>query len=304
MRTIDHVTASRTVVDVHEQQWAKLDRKHLGRRAAAILTSSPRPFIRWAGSKQRLLSQIVEHLPSGYRTYYEPFFGAGALYFLLEPERAVINDSCIPLIEMYRTVRDKPEAVHAKLQLMDLLDRDYYYQLRKSVPTDALHAAVRFIYLNRGCWNGLYRVNSRGEFNVPYGSPRSSNIVDKDHLLGASMQLKKPGTRILGGDFEPALSEVGEDDLVFLDPPYASSRKRDGFVDYNEKLFTWEDQIRLASCAEELRSRGAHVLVTNAYNSAIRELYPKFSECALVRRSSLAADVDKRRPVAESLLVS
>ncbi|MCH1881897.1 Dam family site-specific DNA-(adenine-N6)-methyltransferase [Agrococcus sp. ARC_14] len=304
MRTIDHLSTDEVEAEPEATPWTRLDRNRLEERAAATLSTNPRPFIRWAGSKQRLLSQIVEHLPAKFRTYHEPFFGAGSMYFLLEPERAVINDSCEPLIDMYRTIAAHPQAVFAQFEDMDLLDREYYYMIRSSTKTDPIEAAARFIYLNRGSWNGLYRVNSSGAFNVPYGSPRSRTIIDWSHLAGASKQLRRAGTLIQSGDFEQSLATVAEGDLVFLDPPYASSKKREGFVDYNEKLFTWEDQVRLAKCADRLRSRGAHVIVTNAYNSAIKELYPKFREFALVRRSSLAANVKLRRPVAESLLVS
>lgn len=285
-------------------EWTTIDRVDLEQRAAAILSTCPRPFVRWVGSKQRLLSQITKYLPDGYRTYYEPFFGAGSLYFLLRPENAVVNDSCLPLVEMYRTISSNAKEVYHALQDMNILDRDFYYTLRATHPTDPIAAAARFIYLNRGSWNGLYRVNSKGEFNVPYGRPRSANIVDEDQLLSAARALSNSNTTILGGDFEMALTNAGSGDLVFLDPPYALSGSGRSFVDYNEKLFSWDDQVRLAERAHELRLRGATVIVTNAYNKDIRDLYPEFQAFDLVRRSTLASKSSQRKNVPERLLVS
>lgn len=304
MRTIETAAGHRTgELSVHVP-WTYIDHQLVAKRASSPLTASPRPFVRWAGSKQRLLSQIIPHLPTRYRTYHEPFMGAGSMYFLLRPNSAVLNDRCKPLMEMYETVRVNYDKVYDNLQKMNVLDKDEYYHIRGSSPTDRIQAAVRFIYLNRAAWNGLYRVNSRGEFNVPYGRPRSSTIVDKQHLTDASRELANPGTILKSVDFEESIESVRPGDLVFLDPPYASSKKRDGFIDYNEELFTWDDQIRLAEAAEYLQRNGAYVLVTNAYNSAIRALYPSFREYPLVRRSSLASKSTARRPVAESLLVS
>lgn len=284
--------------------WTAIDKSRVAQRASAVLTTQPRPIVRWAGSKQRLLSQLVEYLPTGYRTYYEPFLGAGSMYFLLQPAHAVLNDACAPLVDMYNTVADDADAVLARLEVMDVLDRDFYYEMRRSEPSDPTDAAARFLYLNRAGWNGLYRVNKKGQFNVPYGKPRSPNIVEATNFRAAASLLASPSTQIVNGDFEDATRTVSAGDLVFLDPPYASSRRRESFVDYNENLFSWDDQVRLARHAEALRQTGAHVIVTNAHNSAIRALYPSFSEHGLVRRSSLAGDVSRRRPVAESVLVS
>ncbi|WP_309736163.1 Dam family site-specific DNA-(adenine-N6)-methyltransferase [Microbacterium sp. SORGH_AS_0428] len=284
--------------------WSHIDRMDVEERAAAILSATPRPFVRWAGSKQRLLSQLTPHFPTRYRTYFEPFFGAGSLFFLLRPNHAVINDSCVPLIEMYKTVRDYSSEVYAALAPMDVLDKELYYEVRRTSPTGAVQRAARFLYLNRAAWNGLYRVNAKGEFNVPYGKPRSGNHLDPNNLRAASQLLAGSNVLMQHGDFEQALGSAGEGDFVFLDPPYASSKRRESFVDYNEKLFTWDDQVRLAARAEELRRAGAHVVVTNAFNTDIRDLYPNFREHPLVRRSLLSSDKTRRRPVAESALVS
>ena len=304
MQAVTTTKAPTQAQDPESEPWLSIDRMVVDERANAILSATPRPFVRWAGSKQRLLAQLTPHLPSKYRTYYEPFFGAGSLFFLLQAQRAVINDSCAPLVEMYETVRDHPDDVYNKLAVMDLLDKALYYEVRRQAPQDEIGRAARFLYLNRAAWNGLYRVNAKGEFNVPYGSPRSSNHLDRDNLKAAAALLATESVTLRQGDFETVLTDAGEGDLVFLDPPYASSKRRESFVDYNERLFTWDDQLRLAARAEELRKAGARVIVTNAFNSAIRGLYPNFQEHSLVRRSSLASDVSRRRPVAESALVS
>lgn len=301
--TIDTATVDASPID-GVGPWQRVDRVAITARASSILSATPRPFIRWVGSKQRLLSQLVEHLPSGYHRYYEPFFGAGSMYFVLQPQEARLSDYCGPLINMYQTVREDPAAVIRALSGMNVLDKDFFYEVRRHEPKQPVDRAARFIYLNRAAWNGLYRVNANGQFNVPYGSPRSPIILDEENFLSAAKQLAGPNVRLATGDFEDAVADAGEGDLVFLDPPYATSKRRESFVDYNEKLFTWGDQVRLAACAEHLRSRGARVIVTNAFNSAIRALYPKFTEHALVRRSSLAADVTLRGSVAESVFVS
>ncbi|WNY35186.1 Dam family site-specific DNA-(adenine-N6)-methyltransferase [Curtobacterium flaccumfaciens] len=299
-KAIDHLE----LVEPAIERLNAIDRGGLLERAAATLSSQPRPFIRWAGSKQRLLSQIVEHLPSTYGRYYEPFFGAGALFFLLRPGRATLNDLCLPLVETYQTSARSPGAVLSALEPLDVMNKELYYRLRSSTPIDDVERAAQFIYLNRAAWNGLYRVNGKGQFNVPYGMPKSPNIVDEANYRSASALLQQPGVSMQHGDFEDAIANADSGDLVFFDPPYASSKRREGFVDYNEKLFTWDDQRRLADVAERLRQKGVKVIVTNAYNTAIGELYPRFNHHALIRRSSLASNKDLRRSVAESLFVS
>ena len=271
-------------------------------RASAPLSATPRPFLRWAGSKQKLLPDLVRFLPETIGTYFEPFLGAGSMYFLLQPVSAVLSDACQPLIETYESVRDNPSAVLKLLNKMDVLDKDYYYEVRASRPRGRHQRAARFLYLNRACWNGLYRVNKRGEFNVPYGAPRTASPMDAKNLRACSFALAEHRTTLRVGDFEDSLVDAKEGDFVFLDPPYVTGHNNNGFVDYNERLFSWEDQNRLASVARRLVDRGVFVLVTNAAHDDVIRLYQGFRSQPIVRSSTLASSVTSRRAVTEVAL--
>lgn len=280
----------------------QIDQELLITRAGRPLSSFPRPFLRWAGSKQRLLGQIVPRLPLRFRTYFEPFLGAGSLFFLLEPPNAILSDTNLELVNTYRAVRDDPNKVLCHLEDYDPLDRDEYYKIRDSESQGRFRDAAKFIYLNRACWNGLYRVNSQGKFNVPYGAPSSSNIVDPGVLLACSKALSRPGVELVHGDFELAIKDRSAGDLVFLDPPYVTGHNNNGFIDYNEKLFSWSDQERLASIASDLHALGVHVLITNAHHSDLLDLYPSFSFDILSRHSTLAGKASRRKATEEVLM--
>lgn len=277
-------------------------RDDLAEKALRSLSALPRPFLRWAGSKQRLLPQIVPRLPHNFGTYYEPFLGAGSLFFLLKPDEAVIGDRNSRLIETYESIRDAPSTVQEYLQHLDPLDKEQYYEVRRTTCRGRHQRAAQFIYLNRSCWNGLYRVNSSGKFNVPYGSPRSANLVDWDVLRSCSEALNKPGVQIVSCDFAKALQSAQAGDLVFLDPPYVTGHDNNGFIDYNEELFGWHDQVRLASLSAELQASGVNVLITNAHHTPVIDLYPRFNVDVLSRHSTLAGAVARRRRVQEVLL--
>ena len=180
-----------------------------------------------------------------------------------------------------------------------------YYRVRaEGAPTNRFARAARFIYLNRACWNGLYRENSLGQFNVPFGSPKTDSGLDEDNLLACATLLRRAAIQLKVGDFLTNLSEVHKGDLVFLDPPYVTQHNNNGFVEYNRRLFCWSDQIRLANLAEALRARGVHVVVTNAAHSDILRLYPNFFYFEFERSSTLAASAVKRGRVNEAIFFS
>lgn len=272
------------------------------RRADHPLSSLPRPFLRWAGSKQRLLPSITPRLPESFSNYIEPFIGAGSIFFLLQPDRALLADSNQALIETYRAVRDNPKKILEYLEHFDPLDKDLYYEIRSREYAGRFQRAAQFIYLNRAGWNGLYRVNSKGEFNVPYGNPKTANLVEPTVLLSCSVALRKSGVELAVQDFRPSLSVAAENDLVFLDPPYVTGHNNNGFVDYNEKLFSWNDQIDLAKLAKSIHAAGSHVLVTNAHHETLLSLYDGFQYDLLSRHSTLASLKAHRRPTNEVLL--
>lgn len=272
------------------------------RQAAKSLSAEPRPFIRWAGSKRGLLAHLIPHLPNSYRTYVEPFLGSGALFFLLAPKRARLNDSCQELVDAYNAVRDNAAeiAVYAKKFSMD---KETYYRIREDRSADPVQRAAEFLYLNRGCFNGLYRVNSSGKFNVPWGAPKSDFVVSETNLLACQKALAVTTTPVTCDDFETSLKKCRSGDLVFLDPPYVTRHNNNGFVDYNERLFSWQDQIRLAAAADRARAKGCHVIVTNADHKDIVNLYPNFKLHIMTRSSTLASASSKRGRVSEAILV-
>jgi len=288
-----------------ETKWRyQTDYELLHQRATASLSTTPRPFLRWAGSKQKVLHQLIEHLPQRFNRYIEPFLGGGALYFCLQPNRARLSDSCVALIDTYAAVRNNAPAVKRFASQLDALDEELYYEIRRNRSTSQFKQAAEFIFLNHSCWNGLYRVNSRGQFNVPYGRPASSRSFDSENLTACASLLQSKECTITAEDFRIAMSSAQDGDLVFLDPPYVTGHNNNGFVDYNEKIFRWKDQESLADLACNLAARGVHVLVTNAHHSAILNLYQGFSRHSLTRTSTLAGNMDARGTVTEAILTS
>lgn len=282
--------------------WQRIDRAELVEWAEKPLSAVPRPFLRWAGSKRAHLRYLVDCLPERFKTYWEPFLGSGSLFFLLQPERAVLSDSCSPLISTFRAVRDRPAEILRHLDGMKV-NKSAYYRMRALAPQDRFERAAQFIYLNKTCWNGLYRVNSRGEFNVPFGRPKTQTVVDAENLRACGSTLRRGEVQLSAGDFGVALSEVRSGDLVYLDPPYVTRHNNNGFVDYNEQLFSWHDQERLAHLAQKLVRRGAYVVVSNADHEDVLSLFRDFRRLVFSRSSTLASDATKRGIVREAILV-
>lgn len=281
----------------------ELDIDLLRAKASTPSSARPRPFLRWAGSKRWLLKQMAESLPTEFGAYHEPFLGSGALFFLLCPARASLSDKCGELIDVYKAIRDDASAIIRYLRPLKP-NRELFYAMRKRPSRGRLKRVAEFVYLNKTCWNGLYRVNSEGRFNVPYGRPKTDFIADFENLRACSQALQISRAALQSCDFEDALTRVEKGDLVYLDPPYVTRHNNNGFVDYNETLFSWEDQRRLASRARQLAHSGAYVVVTNAAHRDVVELYQGFTSRTLARSSTLAADAKCRVRVNEALLCS
>lgn len=278
----------------------QLDKSELARRAALPHSILPRPFLRWAGSKRLLLSQIISVLPNEFNRYYEPFLGSGSLFFLLRPKQAVLADKCTALIECYTAVRDNVAAVLGYLSPLTP-DPELYYAIRANPASGRFKQAAEFIYLNKTCWNGLYRVNSSGLFNVPYGRPKTDTIIDPLNLRECADTLRAE-VSLRRGDFSAMTLESAErGDLVYLDPPYVTGHTNNGFRDYNETLFSWSDQERLADLAHSLASRRVKVLVSNANHRSVAKLYSGFKGRVLTRKSTLAGDMSKRGTATEAI---
>jgi DNA adenine methylase len=251
---------------------------------------------RWAGGKRWLVSTLAPLArPSAGRRYFEPFFGGGALFFAVRPAGAVISDKNDDLMACYRAVRDNPRAVERALRGFTP-DEDGYYRARKAAPASASGKAARLIFLATHSFNGIYRVNLDGVFNVPYGH--------RAYALGAKASLEQhsralQGTEILSGDFEAAVATADAGDVVYLDPPYTVTHTRNGFLKYNAKVFSWDDQKRLARTAADLSARGCRVFVSNAPHETINKLYAAFSPITVTRVSRMAADSQRRREITE-----
>lgn len=266
-----------------------------------LASSRIKPFLRWAGGKRWLARRVANLAPRDYGTYFEPFLGGGAVFFELTPERAIISDLNRDLILAYRWVRRNPNALIASLT-SSIYGPDEHLSAKKDRPVDGAERAVRLLYLNRTSWNGLYRVNSKGEFNVPFGGRRPFEEQDALVIRLASAALQK--ACIHSGDFVKGTSLVNRNDLVFLDPPYTVTHGRNGFILYNERIFSWRDQLRLARRTRELSDRGAFVIMTNANHPSIAKLYRGFKVTRLKRHSILAADPANRSEVSELLITN
>lgn len=265
-----------------------------------------KPFLKWAGGKRWLVRRISNLLPP-YRQYYEPFLGSGALFFAIEPESAVLSDTNPELVNCYRCVRNRWRSVVKVLTELKV-DTTTYYKTRErmDVEEDRVRRAAYFIYLNKTCWNGLYRVNRDGKFNVPIGKHIRPNyrVFDEEHLKAASQLLKR--AEILCCDFEHAVSAVrGKQHFVYFDPPYITTHITNGFTKYNSALFKESDELRLAQVAAKLIRRGVGVMVSNAAHPLIRQLYDgDFYKTQLSRTSRIAGDKARRGMVGELLVTS
>jgi len=261
------------------------------------------PFLKWAGGKRWLIKNHPDLLPSIIAgRYIEPFLGSGSVYFHLRPKEAILADINKDLIDTYKGVRSH----HIKLK--ERLEEhhknhssEYYYKLRASTPVKLADRAARFIYLNRTCFNGIYRVNSRGQFNVPIGT-HSNVILPTDCFQTWSKALKT--TDLLDKDFEVIIDMAEKGDFLFVDPPYTVRHNFNGFIQYNEILFSWQDQIRLSKALHRARKRQVRILMTNANHESIKTLYlTGFKQKVVSRFSSISASADGRSAY-EELLIS
>ena len=260
------------------------------------------PFLKWAGGKRWLTKRFPGLIPATFKSYHEPFLGSGAVFFHLAPEVASISDSNRELITTYRAIRDEPANVMRLLRAHSNKHNDaYYYKVRSAEPKTLASKAARFLYLNRTCWNGLYRVNKEGTFNVPRGT-KDSVVFPSDDFDLISSRLKH--ARLTCCDFEVALDRAQDEDFVFVDPPYTVKHNYNGFLKYNQSIFSWDDQIRLALAVKRASGRGAKVLVLNADHQSVRDLYRRVGvPLSLPRSSVLAADPDFRAKTRELAVV-
>lgn len=256
------------------------------------------PLLKWPGGKRKILDALLPLIPKHFKRYYEPFMGGGALFFALQPTKAHLSDKNAELIHAYTQVRDCPDEVIRELRNLRNNERAYY-RIRSNLPASDAARAARFIYLITLAFNGIYRVNLRGEFNVPYGRKTHFDPCDEKRICAASELFKTASIR--EQDFEDALIGAKHGDLVYLDPPYTVAHGNNGFVKYNAKIFSWEDQLRLARAAKDLAARGCTVIVSNADHASIRKLYGGFESVEVERHSIIAASGDFRSRITERI---
>ncbi len=259
------------------------------------------PLFRWPGGKRWLVPKLLELIPKTFGRYLEPFFGAGALFFALQPRRAILSDANSELMACYCQLRDNHAHVSRILSSLPQ-DQASYYRIRSSAPISETRRAARLIYLTTLSFNGIYRVNLAGKFNVPYGNREYPRLKSRDLLAEYSRALT--GCAIRSCDFEEAVRTAKTGDLVYLDPPYTVAHSNNGFLKYNDKIFSWSDQERLARVAADLNRRGCHVIVSNAGHSSIKNLYRGFTAIKVPRLSVMAASKDNRRLIEEYVFVN
>ena len=246
-----------------------------------IFATTPKPFVKWAGGKRQIITSLEGHLPKKFGTYFEPFLGGGALLFHLLNQspnlKCNISDLNSDLILAYITIRDKVE------QLVESLERhsgkysadkiEYYYSVRESAPKNQIEKVSRLLFLNKTCFNGLYRVNSKGQFNVPLGRYTNPSIVNKENLISVSKILQSKNIAIRCQDFEAILDEAKKDDYVYFDPPCQPVSKTANFTSYTKCEFTYDDLKRLANVCQKLDKKDCKVLLSNSNTKEVRKLF-------------------------------
>lgn len=268
-----------------------------------IKAVKPQPFLKWAGGKTQLMHELLKRIPKKYSAYFEPFIGGGALFFALAPKQSAIADINGDLVNSYEAVRDCPEEVIEALSKY-VNDKDFYYEVRAQnqeelSPTDR---AARLIYLNRTCFNGLYRVNKNGQFNVPFAGYKNPNIVQAEKILSASKVLK--GADIYHASFEKALISARSGDFIYLDPPYYPKGVYSDFKRYNKEQFYKEDHIMLAELYNELSERGCKVMLSNSDTPFTRDIYKNWRIDTVYAKRMINSDASKRGEVTEIIVTN
>lgn len=267
------------------------------------------PILKWAGGKRSLIPNIVALLPTDYkvRAYHEPFFGGGALFFTLKPADGSINDINPRLINFYKVVRDNPEEL-IEQALQYRYEKDTFYQLRNHYNKEMLSPiedAALTLYLNKTAFNGLYRVNSKGEFNVPFGRYSNPTIVDKDRIRAASRLLQN--IEILQKDFSYVVERAEKDSICYFDPPYLPVSDTANFTSYSQNGFTWNDQIRLRDTCVKLHEKGVFFVLSNSYVEKLIDYYRDVDEFRIhivKANRAINSKATSRGPVNEALITN
>lgn len=268
-------------------------------------TCKAKPFLKWCGGKTQLLLELEARLPNKFTRYFEPFLGGGALFFHLQPEKALLSDINPELINVYTVIKYKLEEL-----LLDLSShtqtKDYYYQIRGVDRTEEykfwsdIKKASRFIYLNKNCFNGLYRVNSKGQFNTPIGSQKNIKLVDIPNMICCSKVLAK--TQICTASCFAIEDQITSSDFIYLDPPYAPLTPTSNFTSYNQDKFDSSKQHQLKDLCDRLDAKGIPFMVSNSKTPLILDLYSKYRVEIVYAKRAINADASKRGKIPEVII--
>lgn len=270
----------------------------------------PRSFVKWAGGKGHLLQQLEEYLPRSFSTYYEPFLGGGAFFFHLAKRRprfdAVLSDVNAELINAYEVVKNDVEALIKELQSCEarykLAPKQYYYQIRAEEPLDDIKKAARLIFLNRTCYNGLYRVNKKGKFNVPFGRHKNPTVCDRENLIAVNQVLRWSNAKLLAVDYREATKDARKGDFVYFDPPYQPMSTTANFTSYTDSGFSFDDQLRLGEWFKELDKREVRVVLSNSNKKEIRRIYRRYSVRKVKALHAISCRADGRKAYTEFIV--
>lgn len=278
-----------------------MDQKQVGVDVTNKNKASNLSFLRWAGGKNWLIKSLDKFIPKEFNNYYEPFIGGCSVFLSIKPQNKIfLSDLNADLINCYTQVRDSTDVLIERLEHYQN-DEAFYYKTRSTVFTDPVDRAAQFIFLNKTCFNGIYRVNKLGQFNVPYGFRKNIDLADSKRIYFVRDALRSAEINV--SDFEPALQNIGKNDLVFLDPPYTIAHNKNGFIEYNQHIFSWKDQIRLAEIIKEIQNRQAFFILTNAVHDSIFDLYTGIGKKYEVERfSTIGGPISSRKKTSEIII--
>jgi len=263
-----------------------------------------KPFLRWAGGKTWFTNHIDNFLPQAINNYFEPFLGGGAIFFYLKSKNLIkgkcyLSDTNEELINTYNILKNKPEELIEILKKQNNTEKEYY-KIREFQSDDKIERAARFLFLNKTSFNGIYRVNSQGAYNVPYGYRQIKQMYDYDNLLQISNLLTNCYFSVK--DFKKIAEKICTSDLVFIDPPYTVAHENNGFIQYNQSLFSWDNQKELAKLLIEIENKKAYYIMTNASHKSIEELYRDSGQRYTLTRASSIGGIGATRTKYKELI--
>lgn len=268
------------------------------------------PILKWVGGKRQLLHEIIPLIPENVTTYVEPFVGGGAVIFEYQPKKAIINDLNEELINVYQVIKDSPDELIKLLTIhKEKNSKDYFYKIRSlDREKDFLNKysnierAARTIYLNKTCYNGLYRVNSKGQFNTPFGRYKNPKILNEKVIYAISNYFNNNNIKILNDDYKAALKYLRKGAFVYFDPPYLPISESSSFTNYTENGFGYEQQVELKEQCDKLNSRGIKFLLSNSYHPDILDLYKEYNIKVIKAKRAINSIADKRGEINEVLV--